>query len=102
MVDCMRRLSVWVDLGIAVALLPVSAMLVVWLGVHVLFSGDDFGSSGIQTAQAARRGAWISGCAAVLAGGGLMGLRLWIAGALHLVVLGAAAVLFAAAAAQHG
>ncbi|MGW5093853.1 hypothetical protein ACWEQ1_12455 [Streptomyces nodosus] len=98
----MRRPSVWVDLGITVVLLPVSAMLVVWLGVHVLFSGDDFGSSGIQTARAARRGAWISGCAAVLAGGGLLGLRLWIAGTLHLVVLGAAAVLFAAAAAQNG
>ncbi|MFE0629883.1 hypothetical protein ACFW3D_23320 [Streptomyces sp. NPDC058864] len=98
----MQRHSVWSDLGLAVVLLPVSAMLVVWLGMHVLFSGDDFGSPGIRTAHAARSGAWISGCAAVVAGGGLMGLRLWIAGSVQLLVLGAAAVLFSAVAVQHG
>ncbi|MEV5957675.1 hypothetical protein AB0M11_28565 [Streptomyces sp. NPDC051987] len=98
----MQRRSVWLDLGLAVALLPVSAMLIVWLGMHVMFSGDDFGSPGIRTAHAARRGAWINGCVAVVVGGGLMGLRLWIAGSLHLLILGAAAVLFAAVAMQHG
>ncbi|MFF0794569.1 hypothetical protein [Streptomyces spiralis] len=98
----MQRPSVWLDLGLAIALLPMSATLVVRLGMHVMFSGDDFGSPGIRTAHAGRRGAWISGCAAVIAGGGLMGSRLWIAGSVHLSVLGAAAVLFAAVAAQHG
>ncbi|MFJ9197132.1 hypothetical protein [Streptomyces flaveolus] len=98
----MQRPSVWLDLGLAIALLPVSTMLIVWLGMHVMFSGDDFGSPGIRTARAGRRGAWISGCAAVVAGGGLMGLRLWTAGSVHLLVLGAAAVLFAAVAVQHG
>ncbi|QHA02100.1 hypothetical protein GQF42_00860 [Streptomyces broussonetiae] len=98
----MQRPAVWLDLGLTIALLPVSVMLVVWLGMHVMFSGDDFGSSGIRTAQAGRRGAWICGCAAVVAGGGLMGLRLWIAGSVNLLVLGAAAVLFAGVAAQNG
>ncbi|MEU6106435.1 hypothetical protein [Streptomyces flaveolus] len=98
----MQRPSVWWDLGLAIALLPVSAMLIVWLGMHMLFSGDPFGSSGIRTAQAGRRGAWICGCAAVVAGGGLMGLRLWIAGSVHLLVLGAATVLFAGVATQNG
>ncbi|WP_328773338.1 hypothetical protein [Streptomyces sp. NBC_00286] len=98
----MQHPSVWLDLGLAIALLPVSAMLIVWLGMHVMFSGDDFGSPGIRTAHAGRRGAWISGCAAVVAGGGLMGLRLWIAGSVHLLVLGAAAVLVAVVAAQNG
>jgi hypothetical protein len=77
-------------------------MLVVWLGWHVMFSGDDFGSPGIRTAQAGRRGVRISGCLAVVAGGGLMALRLWIAGSLHLLILGTAAVLFAAVAVEHG
>lgn len=98
----MRFPSVWLDLGLAIALLPVSAMLVVWLWMHVMFAGDDFGSPGMRTARAGRRGAWLSGCAAVVVGGGLMGLRLWIAGSVHLLVLGGAAVLFAAVAAQHG
>ncbi|MEN1883863.1 hypothetical protein [Streptomyces mirabilis] len=98
----MQRPSVWLDLGLAIALLPVSVMLIAWLGMHVMFSGDDFGSPGIRTAQAGRRGAWSCGCAAVVAGGGLMGLRLWIAGSVHLLVLGAAAVLFASVAAQNG
>ncbi|MGW0082271.1 hypothetical protein [Streptomyces sp. NPDC003393] len=98
----MQRSSVWWDLGLAIALLPVSAVLVVWLGMHVMFSGDDFGSPGVRAARAGRRGAWISGCAAVVVGGGLMGLRFWIAGSVHLLVLGVAAVLFAAVAVQHG
>ncbi|WP_189932075.1 hypothetical protein [Streptomyces aurantiogriseus] len=98
----MQRPSVWMDLGLAIALLPVSAMLIFWLGMHVMFSGDALGSSGIRTAQAGRRGAWICGCSAVVAGGGLMGLRLWIAGSVHLLVLGAATVLFAGVAAQNG
>jgi hypothetical protein len=98
----MQRPLVWVDLGLAIVLLPVSATLVVWLGAHVMFSDDAFGSSGPRTARAGRRGAWICGCAAVMAGGGFMGLRLWIAGSVHLLVLGAAAVLFAGVAAQNG
>jgi hypothetical protein len=98
----MQRPSVLLDLGLTIALLPVSVMLIVWLGMHVVFSGDDFGSPGIRTAQAGRRGAWICGCASVVAGGGLMGLRLWIAGSVHLLVLAAAAVLFAGVAAQNG
>jgi hypothetical protein len=36
-------------------LLPVAAMLVVTLGAHVIFSGDDFGSPGMRTAPVARR-----------------------------------------------
>lgn len=65
-------------------------------------SGDDFGSPGLRTARAARRGAWISGCTAVVAGGGLMWLRLWIAGSLHLILLGGAAALFTVVAVEHG
>jgi hypothetical protein len=39
----MQRPSVWLDLGLAIALLPVSVMLIAWLGMHVMFSGDGFG-----------------------------------------------------------
>ncbi|MET7286963.1 hypothetical protein [Streptomyces sp. NPDC005573] len=98
----MQPLSAWWDLGLAIALLPVSAAIVVWHLAHVLLSGDDFGTVGIRTIRAARRGARITGCAAVVVGGTPMCLRLWITGSLQLLVLGTATALFASVAARRG
>lgn len=96
----MRQPAWWVDLLVAIVLIPASVLLILWHGAHVLFSGEDFGNVGRRTAIAARRAAWISGCAAVVVSGGLMALRLWVAGSVHLLLLGAATVLFAGAATQ--
>ncbi|TFV31309.1 hypothetical protein E4K10_01185 [Streptomyces sp. T1317-0309] len=96
----MRQPAWWLDLLVAIVLIPASGLFILWHGAHVLFSGEDFGNVGRRTAVAARRAAWISASAAVVAGGGLMALRLWVAGSVHLLLLGAATVLFAGVATQ--
>jgi hypothetical protein len=93
--------SVWVDGVVALVLGAATAALVFWLGWRVLFAGDDFGCPGPRTARAARRAAWNSGCVMAVAGSWLLGLRLWIAAAVHLLLAGSATVLFTGIAVEH-
>ncbi|MGW2955237.1 hypothetical protein [Streptomyces eurythermus] len=81
----------------ALVLGAATAGLVFWLGWRVLFAGDDFGSPGPPMARAA----WISGCAMAVGGSGLLGLHLWIAAAIHLLLAGSATALFTAIAVEH-
>ncbi|MEV0011049.1 hypothetical protein AB0M10_28835 [Streptomyces sp. NPDC051840] len=97
----MRSPSVWVDGAVALGLGAATAALVFWLGWGVLFAGDDFGSPGPRMARAARRAAWISGGVMVVAGSGLLELRLWVAAAVHLLLAGSATVLFTGIAVEH-
>ncbi|MFI6938540.1 hypothetical protein ACIBI4_04660 [Streptomyces sp. NPDC050418] len=80
-------MRLWVDIGIACALLPADAVFVGWLLLRTAFQGYDFGSSGPSTYRAARQGALLTG-ASLAAGLALFSaFQLWIAGAVHTVIV---------------
>ncbi len=86
--ETMTGVWLWVDIGIAWALLPADAVLVGWLLVRTVFQGYDFGSSGPKTYRAAaRRGALLAGGTLAAGLALLVVLDLWIAGAIHTVIV---------------
>ncbi len=94
----MTGMRLWVDIGIAWALLPADAVLVGWLLVRTAFQGYDFGSSGPLTYKAARQGALLGGVLLAVGLGLLSVFELWIAGAVHTVIVLPAALWLSAVA----
>lgn len=86
------------QVGVALALLVIDLVVIAWLlyGYGMTGWADGYDSADAPEApEVARQAMWLLAGGAVVTGGGLLALRWHVPGVVQLVVLGAAAGLFA-------